>query len=224
MEQQHKEWVTLQTFASLEEAEPLISLLKENQLSYQIVEDVHQLGDSLNLELQNRGITAFHIQVFPADIDRAGRILELSAGKEVQEIEDDDYISSFSDDELIEILKKPDEWNKVDFQLALKFLRERGQTIEDEKLVQWRNERLQQLEIPDVPSNAMLAAGYAFSILGGLIGLLIGIQLLLFRKRLPDGRKVFMYASQHRNHGRAMVILSMIDMALIAFILCGFAS
>lgn len=209
------EWMTLQTFASEIEAEPLLSLLKENQLTYQIIEDAHQGGDSLNLELQNRGITVFHVQVFPKDLERAGRILELSAGKEVQEIEDDDYISAFSNDELLEILKQPDEWNKVDYQLALKFMRERGHAIDDAQLSQWMKERIAQLEKPDIASAPMMIAGYLFAVVGGIIGLLIGMQLVFFRKRLPDGRKVQTYSEKDRNQGRIMMAISVIAMAAI---------
>lgn len=215
MDNTYEDWMILQTFASAEEAEPLLSLLRENQLSYQIVEDAHQAGDSLNLEFQNRGISAFHVQVMPKDADRAGRILELAAGREVQEIEDDDYISAFSEEELLEILKRPDEWNKVDYQLAVKFLRQRGHTIDNTQLNQWMRERIAELEKPDMPSTAMLFAGYFFSVAGGLIGFLIGTQLLFFRKRLPDGRKVLIYAEKDRNHGRAMMAVSVIAMAAL---------
>ncbi|HSQ42668.1 MAG TPA: hypothetical protein VLM37_10350 [Fibrobacteraceae bacterium] len=212
------EWMTLQTYASAEEAQPLMELLRENQLTYQLVEDAHKTGDSLNLQLENRGISAFHVQVLSKDIDRASRILDLSAGKLVQEIEEDDYISKFSEEELLEILHKPDEWNQTDVQLALKFLRERGHEIPDDQVKEWFLQRLHDLERPEPPSTALLLLGYGFSLLGGIIGCMIAVQLLLSRKRLPDGRKILIYSSSARLHGRIMLGLSIMDMAgLVAY-------
>ncbi len=209
-------WIDLATFPDRESTEDLLDLLKENQITFQVIEDPHQMGDSLNLELQNRGPTALHIQVMAKDAERAQRILALSAGKEVNEVEDDDYLSGFSDHDLLDVLHKPDEWNQVDYQLAIKFLKARGIAIEEAQLHQWAAERLKELEKPDVASSSMITGGYIFALAGGLIGFLIGLQLATFSKRLPNGHKVPMYGDKDRRQGFLMIGISLFAMAGIS--------
>lgn len=209
------EWIDLQTYASEEEAEPLVSLIQENNITYNIIKDEHQSGDSLNLEFQNRGISTIHVQVLPRDLEHAKVILDIAAGKAVDDLQDDDYISQFADEDLLQILHTADEWSQSDVHLALKFLHQRGHQITEENIKVWAQERLVQLAEPSKPSATMLAAGYLFSIAGGLIGLLIGIQLAYFQKRLPDGNKVAMYAPEHRKQGIAMIAISILAMVLL---------
>ena len=209
------EWVDLQTFASLEDAADLIDLLKENDMTYNVVEDAHKSGDGLNLEFMNHGISTIHVQVMPKDMPNASRLLELAAGNQVAEVEEDDYISGFSDAELLEVLHKPDEWNRTDVQLALKFLNQRGHGIDEATLQRWLQERLAELEKPELASASLRNAGYALALLGGLIGFLISFQLAYFTKRLPDGRKVPLYGPADRAHGRRIMGISLAVMAVI---------
>jgi len=198
---QEFEWIDLATFATEEEADELVALLKENNLTYNVAIDQHQMGDSLNLEMQNRGMTAVHVQVLPRDKANGDKLVEIFAGKEVQAIEDDDYLSKFTDEELIEVLKNPDEWNRTDYQLALKFLRERKHDISDEQLQTWANERITVLSQPNSMSSSMIGLGYLLCLMGGIVGIMVGIQLYGSTKRLPNGQKAFAYTPQVRTHG-----------------------
>ena len=55
------------------------------------------------------------------------------AEKEIEVIDDDYYLLSFSDDELIDVVSKSDEWNKFDVSLAKKLLKERGNEITNDE-------------------------------------------------------------------------------------------
>ncbi len=207
---QTDEWIDVQTFADLESAKEILSLFQENRLNYMIVEDKRREVASIDMEFSNRGIAAFHLQVLPQDIERAQRIIALASGQAIAEVDEDDYISRFSNDELLEILQKADEWNPSDVQLAFKFLNQRGHTVLPEDFEKMRQQRMQELEKPIDASSSFLILGYAFAILGGFIGLMIGFQITTYSKRLPDGRKVHHYTLKTRKKGQWILGLSML--------------
>jgi hypothetical protein len=216
---QEFEWIDLATFATEEEADALLALLKENNMTYNVAVDQHQMGDSLNLEIQNRGITAVHVQVLPRDKANGDKLVEIMAGKEVQAIEEDDYLSKFSDEELLDVLKKPDEWNRTDYQLALKFLRERGQEITDEHLQALATARITELSQPNPMSSSMITLGYLLCLLGGIVGIMVGIQLYSSNKRLPDGRKTYAYSPQVRSHGARILALGSVMLLVTIWVI-----
>lgn len=213
------EWLELQTYTNLEEAQPLLALLSENGITYNTVTDDHNRGDGLNLDLQNRGPAVVHIQVFPKDLEKAQRVLALLAGEVQEHLEDSDYLNDFTDEELLDVLKKFDEWNQVDYVLAARLLTQRGHELNEETLQAWRALRMQELETPEKATGSFLASAYAFAILGGFFGLFMGLQLRTHVKRLPDGRKVHGYTPSDRRHGTWITLLSLVSFTLCAYLL-----
>lgn len=210
------EWIDVQTFADLESAKEVLSLFQENRLNYMIVEDKRREVASIDMEFSNRGIAAFHLQVLPPDLERAQRIIALASGQSVADVDEDDYISRFSNDELLEVLQKADEWNPSDVQLAFKFLNQRGHSVTPEDFEKMRQQRIQELETPIDASPTFLLMGYVFAFLGGFIGILFGFQLTTYTKRLPDGRKVHHYTKETRKKGQWILGFSMlISLAMI---------
>lgn len=62
-----------------------------------------------------------------------------------REICDDYYLHSFSDDELKNILKKPDKWNELGYYWVNKTLNERDTKITEETLKKVKTERIKEL-------------------------------------------------------------------------------
>lgn len=213
------DWIHLQTYASQEEAAPLLALLSENGISYDLVQDVHQPGDGLNFDLENRGPDVVHVQVFPKDLERAQRVLEVLAGEVQSELEDSDYLNSFSDAELFDVLKNFDEWNQVDYVLAARLLVQRGHALDDAQLTMWRSERMRVLETPQKAGASYLTGAYVMAVLGGVFGLFMGLQLRTHVKRLPDGRKVHGYTEADRAQGTVIMAISLITLAIMAYTL-----
>ena len=73
------EWMTLETFATAEEARALAALLQENALESNVINDANMGGDPLGLDFQNRGASSVIVRVRAKDIESARRILEASA-------------------------------------------------------------------------------------------------------------------------------------------------
>ncbi len=211
-----EDWATLQTYANLEEASPLLALLSENGISYNTLSDAHRSGDGLNLDLENRGVDAVHIQVLPRDMEKAQRVLEILAGTVEDQLEENDYLKDFTDAELLDILKKFDEWNQVDYVLAARLLVQRGYPLNDEELSKWRSDRMHELERPTSAGPAFIAGAYMLALMGGLFGLFMGLQLRTHQKRLPDGRKVHGYTEKDRTHGGIVIALALCVLLCIA--------
>jgi len=86
-----------------------------------------------------------HLKVRVADLDRAHRVLEEHYEHQLQDVDPNYYLFSFSDIELLDIVAKPDEWGHFDYVLARELLAERGLPIPDETIRQMKQQRRRQL-------------------------------------------------------------------------------
>jgi len=118
------------------------------------------------------------------------------------EVDESYYLFSFTEEELIEVLAKRDEWSELDFVLARRLLRERGYVFPREAIEQLRDQRVEELAKPQNERAAWVVFGYIFSAVGGLPGFIIGWALLMSRKTLPNGESVYSYSENNRKHGR----------------------
>lgn len=116
---------------------------------------------------------------------------------------------SFYNDELLEIMRRPDEWSKQDFFVAKKILTERGVYFSEKDISDMKWKRIKEIGQPEAGSPFWIVIGYILS-LGGIVGFLFGLAYLTAKKILPDGSKVLVYDEATRNHGRNMLILSSI--------------
>ncbi len=67
----------------------------------------------------------FTKKVTSDNFERVSEILDYVATKEIFEIDKSHYLFNFSDEELFDLLAKPDEWSAFDYQLAQKILDKR---------------------------------------------------------------------------------------------------
>jgi hypothetical protein len=89
------------------------------------------------------------IKVRQEDFTKARMALEGIYQQLLEKVDDDYYLLAFSDEELLEIDLKPDEWGLFDYQLAKKLLRERGKEIREEDAEQLKKARNKTLAKPD---------------------------------------------------------------------------
>ncbi|MEI9912162.1 MAG: hypothetical protein WDO71_22415 [Bacteroidota bacterium] len=89
----------------------------------------------------------------------------------------DYYLFSFSDDELMDVLRKPDEWNEFDLYWAKKILHIRGVEIKPEDLEKAKQERLDELKQPWILDKLWIICAIALWILA--------FGSYIFMERLP---------------------------------------
>lgn len=196
-----------------EQAEALADLLKKNNIDCEISQDRDSL-DSLYGD--NHFNTVYFVKLEPAFFEIADNLLLAESEIEANTDDPEHYLHSFSDDELLEILEKPDDWNALDYQRARKILESRGKKIGLKELKSLKNKRIQELAKPEEVLPVWIHIGYFFVVLGGVLGLFIGMHLYASKKTLPDGRQIYTYKADDRKHGMRIIILGVIMFLMYA--------
>ncbi len=205
-------FATFQKFSSEENALVLMNILSEERIDFEVANNSPSVNFTLNGTLQNE----FEVKVRQEDFQRANQLLEKIARENIGNLSKDHYLFEFSDDELMEILQKPDEWGKEDYLIAQQILKDRGKIISSKQLENFKTQRLQALSKPDEGNTFWTIFGYISALLLGLLGIWIGWHLMGSRKTLPNGQQIFTYNEQNRLHGKRIVFIGISSM--IAFI------
>ncbi|RSK48246.1 hypothetical protein [Hymenobacter rigui] len=201
------EFQSYQRFPNVEVAQPLLQLLHQHGILYETLLDQPRIDPSFAFNPTN---SYFVVKVRPADVE-AVRALEMAADEELTATAPaDHYLFRFTDEELLDVLLKADEWSSFDVALARRILRQRGQEVSPLLLEQLRQQRLQDLAQPEPSQKAWVLFGYAVALLGGLVAIFIGWHLRTHTKQLPDGRKVPAFNTQDRVHGLRILILGVV--------------
>lgn len=204
------------SFATEEEAIELGSLLTENGIQNEVHRDT-EYADELFIGTVFK--TPFHLKVSENDFERVNALLSVETIKNLEEAGKDHYLYEFTNDELVEILRKKDEWSEFDFELAQKILKERGIKIGAEKIEEFSSIRKEELKAGMENENqSWIITGYIFSVITGIIGVIIGTYFYTQKKTEKDGKRVYVHSETNRRHGRRMIIIGLI-MFIVAVIL-----
>jgi hypothetical protein len=194
-------------FYEQERVDALTQTLTDNEIEFEIDEERNSLDSLYGDEHFKR---YFFVKLKAEDFSKVDKILLETSGKELDSVSKDHYLYGFSDEELFEILSKPDEWSELDFQLSKRILNERGKQISPERLTSLKKERLEELAKPETEGKFWIYVGYISAILGGPLGIFIGWYLSTSRKVLPNGQQVFRYVKSDRQHGRRIWIIGVV--------------
>lgn len=239
-EREMLEWMPFETFATMEEAKAMLEMLEGNSIEAEILNDANMGGDPLGLDFQNRGADACIVRVRAKDIDAARRLLEANvhAASSAADAVSMEMLKSFSDEELLDILKAPDEWNPENVELSRRILASHGKEFSDADMKRFFEERVESLKkpVPVSPVSVLVAyiadvtvlvvAGVNYLYLGNVqylyllvgafiiscLALIAGLNWTHRKKRLPNGEKVFVYSGRLR-------AFSFVEMVLAAFAL-----
>ena len=203
----NSEFAVYRKFSDVKQAEELAETLKNNNVDCKLVDnspaiDITFTGNTLQNEVQ--------LLVKQSDFEIANDLLDKKAEEQIEEVDDDHYLFDFENEELYDILIKPDEWSAFDYKLAQKILSERGQPVNEGLIRSLKKQRLDELAKPEGGQTSWILVGYLFAFFGGVIGLLIGWLLWKRKKSLPDGRKVFAYNDKDRNHGKIIFVIGLV--------------
>ena len=171
-------------------ADGLISLFDQHGITY----DLEDTSPSLDPSFSGSTIQySIKVYVLTSQLEEARKLVET---KSIQQVTLDDrshYLFDFSEEELIEVLKKRDEWSNHDFILARKILEERGQVFTDVELEEMRAFRLEHLRRPDAIGLSWTVLGIGLAMMGGLLGIMLGWYYWNIKKSDPDGNTGFMH-------------------------------
>lgn len=200
-----EEYVTFELFNDNFEALNLGAVLHEANIEY-VIENTSANFDTFftNNELAKE----FRVKIKQADFEKAEDLLQQISLKEIETIDKDYYLFEFTDQELMDVVAKKDEWGRLNFTLAQKILKDRGKEVRVEKVEKFQQQRIEELKQPEKGASKMIAAGYIFAILGGIIGLFIGLHIVTHKRTLPNGEQVYGYSYEDRKRANAIVILA----------------
>jgi hypothetical protein len=200
-------YFTFQKFSDEAAALELTTVLKQHNIDV-FLENTSPSFDPTfaNSEL----IKEYRVKLLKKDFEKAHQLLlELSA-KQLEQVDPNHYLFDFSDEELLELINKRDEWSAFDFLLAQKILKDRGKEITPTAIAAARNQRLQELSLPEKPQSGWILFGYFCALCGGLLGIFIGWYLHYHKKTLPDGSSVYAYTAADRRSGHNIFVLGII--------------
>jgi len=202
-------------FPHLELAEETAKILNDAGIKTIIADNAPSLDSTFGgSPLQNE----IEIRVLPADFKEAEAILQKRAEQLIEEVDEDYYLFSYTDDELYNILVKPDEWGEINYVLAQQILKKRGKEIDQEMIDTFKKERIEELAQPEKNQMGWVVAGYIFAFIGGLVGLIIGWALWKAKKTLPDGSKVHSYSEKDRKQGKYIFYIGIIVLPIVLLI------
>lgn len=214
------EFITYQKFDDPALAEDLAETLNENGIAYEIAEET--TGFDPSLVLSNAAVY-YAVKIKSEDFERVNALLQEKENADVEQVEEDHYLFSFTDSELREVITKADEWSAFDVVLARKILAERGINISDAEVSHIHEKRIEDLKQPGKPQTGWIVLGYICSLAGGVLGIFIGWYLVTSKKILPDGERVYEFDEDDRWHGKIIFYIGIIavPITLIAWIIFG---
>ncbi|HEX6170030.1 MAG TPA: hypothetical protein VFZ33_10070 [Chitinophagaceae bacterium] len=206
------EFALFQSFFTEDEAAYTIQQFRENGIDYRLDRSKELLDRAFigeNLEKK------FFLKIRSSDFTKANQVLDARILQNITALEKDYYLFSFTNDELIEILRKPDEWSRQDFLIARKILDERGEHISEDVINDLKSKRINELGREESEPIFSIMAGYILALLVGIVGLFFGLAFMTAKKNIPNGKKVFTYSRSTRKHGRNIVIISAVSLFIL---------
>src|SRR4051812_36844543 len=116
-----EEYVTFKEFPNPNSALELIEVLKESSLEAIFEEDSIDFDPFYTGNFQRKG---FRVKLKKDDFEKADQLLTTLSSTSIDNVEPGYYLLDFSQEELLEVIFKKDEWNQFDFLLAQKLLAE----------------------------------------------------------------------------------------------------
>jgi hypothetical protein len=202
-------FLTFQRFNDPALAEAVAEKLKENGIDYRIQGDGGPVEAML---ITTTAVPSVSLQIPGHEFPRAHTILETFYAGQLGDVDPDYYLYTFIDEELMEIVSKPDEWGHFDYVLARKQLADRGKPIDDAEAAELRRVRLKQLADPNyIADDGSLRSPISRT------PVVFSHLVASHARTLPDGKQVYSHSPAQRKRARTLTLV--VVLALVLFLL-----
>jgi len=235
MEQLH----TFQEFENADDAQHMALLLQEHNIpsrveKYNPLLDQNFIGKQYNEYVQ--------LKLAPGDFERARQILIDATEIDMNTVDRHYMLFGLKNDELTDILAKPDEWGAYNYKLAQLILKERGVEISSSKTTELQQEHIAELSkqksldgtwivlcyvfsfialLAGIASRmSALTAVYAISMFPCIVGIIVGWTVMRSMKTLPNGDRIITYDARSRMHARIIFFFSLFALVFNVYVLC----
>lgn len=223
--------LTFARYNTVEEAEAHAAILSENDIHNVIEAEKTTLDSNFVGKYYNDGIL---LKLHGADFKKAQQLLFEKTVINLDEIDKEYSLLSFTKDELLDVVKHPDDWGIYNVKLASMLLNDMGISMSVHSIFKYQEADNEEQAKPKdfnksvillcnffsvfaifagLYSEAALFLIYAFWFLPGLLGCIIGLTIYRSRKTLSDGRQVYSYSQASRKQGIYMIVLSLFAIA-----------
>ena len=204
-------FLTFKTFTDAETAEDFSEVLKQKDIPYYIEEDSLVFDPSYANNPLNKD---YRLKIRQQDFEAAHEVLGQYYSNQLNDVSKDYYLFDFTDEELEDIIAKPDEWGHFDYQLAQKLLSERGKEVKPQKAHELREKRISELSEPETVKHSSVVWGYVLCFFFFPISLIMGWTWGYSKKTLPNGERVYRHDAYARKHGRRIFNLGITVLVL----------
>lgn len=211
-----KKMIVFKSYLEADLAENDISVLNENNIPYEIEDNTRAVQDFLiGMDTSPKLL----LKLFSDDFLRARQLLSEKASENLGNAGLDYYLYSFDNDELLEIVQEQDSWDEFDVQLAKKILTGRGIEISETLENTFKEKRIKDLSKKEKGNHAWIVVGYISSMLGGLLGIIIGIWFWKGKRTLPNGKRMYIFEENARIHGLYITITGIAAVFVYLFVI-----
>lgn len=218
--------LTFRLLDSAEEATAIVTLLNAHQIPTEVENETPLLDATI---IGQQFGPKVRIKIPAEDFSTANELLKRSVDVDLDQVEPDYYLLSFSDLELLDVVRHEDQWGVYDYKLATLLLNKRGINIDEEDLEKMQETRIEQLSKPIIPDPFWIALGYFLALISGAgflfrygalqilvaaLGITTGVVFAWGRKTLSNGTRVYIFDNSTRNHGVRMLFLGIIMLVI----------
>lgn len=220
IENAKRKFAVFQKINNSGDLEALLDLFKENNISYRAKENKRILDSIIigqTLEMK------YWVEIYGDDFIKAHKILEKVAEDHFKS-EDiaDHYLNDLNDEELQEIILKPDEWNPDAIMIAKLILEDRGIKLNKTEIEEKIKDRYQKMKEPKkvsiiamiTYSSIAILAGYFSIFLGSFVSMVMGFYYSFFKGTAPDGERYYEFDKQTRWFGWFLILISIIGIRI----------
>jgi hypothetical protein len=207
------------TYPNADSAEEAAAILKENGIELDVREEARVLDSNyIGQQFSNPWL----LYLRGEDFDRATQILEDHIVVRLADVDPGYMLLSFSDEELIEVMEKKDEWGIYNYKLAEMLLKQKDKPIPEVQIAIKQAEHLKIKEQPVSSGIMYLILGYlsvlagiytlfvpsrtaVLTLMQGLLGLFAGWSLSYHKRTLSNGQRSYYFNSSTRLQGKIML-------------------
>jgi hypothetical protein len=194
------DFVTYLRFHTQGEASPILHLLDNSGINYKVESEKNILD---NIYLGDSFDPMITLKIPPSDFERANGLLEKNADTDITQLNPDYYLLQFSNEELMDVVIHPGEWNYFDTALAKRLLAERNIPVPGFLPPEDHYTPLRLAPVWII-MEVLLSIFFSFA------GIIIGIATLAATKTLPSGRRVRIYDEVTRTNARVIIVIGII--------------
>lgn len=208
-------FLTFRVFNERETAEDLAEVLAQQGIDFFIEEDTLVFDPSYANNAFNKD---YRLKLRQQDFEKAHYVLEDYFLSRLEKIDRDYYLFQFSDQELQEIVTRPDEWGYLDYLLAQKILSQRGKAFDPNEIRALKSKRISELSKPEHVNRSFIIWGYVLCLIFFPLAIFMGWNWAYSKKILPDGKKVNIFDDTARKHGRYIFALGLVVLIVVVIL------